>query len=74
MKDKILKILNDNKASCSGITDVIYEEDFDIVVDQLNALFSLPIVVSTSCDLSNEQLKRKIQIADMEHRIKRERT
>tara|TARA_R110000782_G_scaffold266087_1_gene360288 strand:- start:69 stop:326 length:258 start_codon:yes stop_codon:yes gene_type:complete len=31
-------------------------------------------VVSTSCDISKEQLNRKIEIANMQHQIKRERT
>lgn len=74
MKGKILKILNNNKASCSGITDVIYEEDFDIVVDQLYALFSLPVVVSTSCDLTETELKNKIRLADIDYHLKKERS
>ena len=51
------------------------DEDLKVFLDgaeQLFKLLRLPVVVSTSCDLSKEQLKRKIQMADMEHQIKRE--
>jgi len=48
-----------------------YSEDY---VEWLQEQLKLCGVVSTSCDLSKEQLKRKIQMADMEHQIKRERT
>ena len=63
MKDKILEILNNNKEYCSGITDVIYEEDFGKVANELNALFSLHVVgkpkgellVCTYCGIQTNQ-------------------
>lgn len=53
MKYKILKILDKNKDYCSGITDVIYQEDFDTVANELNTLFSLHVVGKPKGELLN---------------------
>ena len=76
MKDKelrqeISKAINKGWVSYGDFrTDEAVDQVFKMIKEKL----TIPVVVSTSCDLSKEQLKRKIQMADMQHQIKRERT
>ena len=56
------------------VADVLGMEKTTELLKEAKEAFAIPNVVSTSCDLTDIELKNKIRIADIDYHLKKERS
>tara|TARA_R110000772_G_scaffold137101_4_gene245953 strand:+ start:57 stop:278 length:222 start_codon:yes stop_codon:yes gene_type:complete len=52
----------------------IPEENLIPILKYIDKQLTIPVVVSTSCDLTETELKNKIRLADIDYHLRKERS
>jgi hypothetical protein len=71
-KEQILELLNAYKSEVDNFNDAIFTDKFEVLSQDIVKLFAIPVVVSTSCDLTETELKNRIRLADIVYHQKKE--
>ena len=56
------------------VADEIGTERTTTLLKEAKEAFAIPVVVSTSCDLTETELKNKIRLADIDYHLRKERS